>query len=87
MLSALKGRVTYIPGNHDMGVTQRDLDFLVSREGYRIQVRDEEAYFPLAPDRRLACSHGHRWTMFNAPDLSTPLAPLPPSYPPLEPTR
>ncbi|MFZ3007341.1 MAG: metallophosphoesterase [Phenylobacterium sp.] len=77
VLSALKGRVTYIPGNHDMGVTQRDVDFLVSREGYKIQVRDEEAYFPLAPDRRLACSHGHRWTMFNAPDLSTPLAPLP----------
>ena len=77
VLSALKGRVTYVPGNHDMGVTQRDLDFLVSREGWRIQVRDEEAYFPLAPDRRLACSHGHRWTMFNAPDLSTPLAPLP----------
>ena len=27
VLSALKGRVTYIPGNHDMGVTQRDVDF------------------------------------------------------------
>lgn len=76
-LSALKGRVTYVPGNHDMGITQRDLDLVVSREGWRVQLRDEEVYFPLGADRRLACSHGHRWTMFNAPDLATPLAPIP----------
>ena len=75
-VKALDGRVSYVRGNHDMEVTQKDLDSL-GPYGRRITLRGGDVHFPLGADRRLACAHGHAFTLFNAPDASTPLAPLP----------
>jgi UDP-2,3-diacylglucosamine pyrophosphatase LpxH len=72
-VTALGGRVSYVPGNHDMGITQAGVDLLAPG----IRLRAETGHFPLREDRRLLCAHGHRHTLFNAPDLDTKLAPLP----------
>jgi len=76
-LGALEGRVSYVRGNHDMTITQDDLDGVTNSQRYRIKLQDGDTYFPLGSDRRILCGHGHRWTMFNAPDTTTRLAPLP----------
>jgi len=76
VLDALDGRVTYVPGNHDMTITQADLDQIGNRR-HQIRLHTEENYFPLGTDRRILMAHGHRWTMFNCPDAATRLAPLP----------
>lgn len=75
-LVALQGRVSYVRGNHDMTITQADLDSVASSPD-RVTLRDTDGYFPLGTDRRVMCGHGHQWTMFNAPDQTTRLAPLP----------
>jgi UDP-2,3-diacylglucosamine pyrophosphatase LpxH len=77
VLMALDGRVSYVAGNHDMGITQADLDALQAPGGRGITLRTGDVYLPAAAGGRLACAHGHKWTMFNAPDASTRLAPLP----------
>ena len=71
---ALNGRVTYIPGNHDMTITQADLNSAGLRP---IKLIATDAYFPLGADQRILCAHGHHGTMFNAPDATTRLAPIP----------
>jgi UDP-2,3-diacylglucosamine pyrophosphatase LpxH len=71
---ALNGRVTYIPGNHDMTITQADLNGAGLRQ---IKLIATDAYFPLGADRSILCAHGHHGTMFNAPDTTTRLAPIP----------
>jgi UDP-2,3-diacylglucosamine pyrophosphatase LpxH len=75
-LIALQGRVSYVPGNHDMSITQADLDSIAATRRYRIKLQTAGFYFP-AGDQRILCGHGHNWTMFNAPDMTTRLAPLP----------
>lgn len=75
-LLALKGRITYVPGNHDMAIAQSDLD-RVSVPPYRINLQRTDAYFPSGSGGRILCAHGNAWTMFNAPDPTTRLAPLP----------
>ncbi len=75
-LTALQGRVTYVPGNHDMTITQADLN-QIQNPRYKIRLHTDENYFPGGNDRRLLMAHGHRWTMFNAPDRGSRLAPLP----------
>jgi UDP-2,3-diacylglucosamine pyrophosphatase LpxH len=76
-LVALQGRVSYVPGNHDMSITQADLDSIAATRRYRISLQTDGAYFPAGTDRKILCGHGHHWTMFNAPDMTTRLAPLP----------
>ena len=76
VLTALRGRVTYVPGNHDMTITQADLN-QIQNPRYGIKLHTDENYFPGDSDRRLLMAHGNRWSMFNAPDHSTRLAPLP----------
>jgi UDP-2,3-diacylglucosamine pyrophosphatase LpxH len=76
-VKALQGRVSYVPGNHDMSITQADLDSLPLARGNRINLHGGEVYLPAAGGGRLLMAHGNRWTMFNAPDLATRLAPLP----------
>jgi UDP-2,3-diacylglucosamine pyrophosphatase LpxH len=85
-LDALGGAVTYVPGNHDMGITDADLA-IVARPGssHRISVVDELPHYPLrrtdgTVDTRLALAHGHHFTLFNAPDVDSPWAPLPLGY-------
>jgi hypothetical protein len=86
VLDALGGAVTYVPGNHDMGITTADLAG-VARPGspHRIGVVDELPHYPLrrpdgTVDTRLAMAHGHHFTLFNAPDVDGPWAPLPLGY-------
>jgi len=76
VLVALDGRVSYVAGNHDMSITQADLDTLAAGSR-RITLRTGDVYLPAAAQGRLACAHGHKWTMFNAPDARTRIAPLP----------
>ena len=78
VLTALGGRVTYVVGNHDMSLTQADLDFIQNPNGYKVRLHPGDVYFPLGNgDRRIACAHGHTWTLFNAPDPTTKHAPMP----------
>jgi UDP-2,3-diacylglucosamine pyrophosphatase LpxH len=72
VLNALGGKVSYLHGNHDIDLTQAELDLIVSPQGYKITLRDD-IYYPLAPDRRILCTHGHHFTIFNAPDRLTRL--------------
>jgi hypothetical protein len=60
-----------------MSITQPDLDLIPAQRGYRIALHTGENYFPAGGNGRLLMAHGNRWTMFNAPDDTTRLAPLP----------
>lgn len=78
VLTALGGRVTYVAGNHDMSMTQADLDLISNPNNYKIRLHPSDVYFPLGNrDSRIACAHGHSWTLFNAADRTTKHAPIP----------
>jgi UDP-2,3-diacylglucosamine pyrophosphatase LpxH len=83
VLTALDGKVTYVRGNHDMTITQEDLDKIQNSKGYKVQLAPEDIYYPLGnSNKKIACTHGHIYTMFNAPYMpasgaSNPIAPLP----------
>lgn len=72
VLDALGGAVTYLPGNHDIQITDKDVAQIVSSDGHSL--RFSPASLRIGDIEVL---HGHQFTLFNAPDLSTPLAPLP----------
>lgn len=76
VLDAVGGRVTYVPGNHDMGVTAADVSTIVSAGGHRMQFAPE-IYFPLGADQSIALAHGNEFTMFNAPDPHSQWGTLP----------
>jgi UDP-2,3-diacylglucosamine pyrophosphatase LpxH len=70
--AALDGAVSYVPGNHDMGLTHDDVALLAG-----VRLVDAVPYEP-APGVLLA--HGHHDTLFNAPAAHGPWAPLPLGY-------
>ncbi|MBD2517356.1 metallophosphoesterase [Nostoc sp. FACHB-973] len=77
-LTALEGRVIYLNGNHDINVTQSDLQQIQNSAGYQIKYyADPIYYFQTAAGKKIAFTHGHTFTLFNAPDTQTPLSPLP----------
>jgi len=77
VLDALGGKVTYLPGNHDMAVTASDVASITSPGGHHVTLVDGP-YFPLgADDHRIVITHGHDYTIFNAPDASSKWSPLP----------
>ncbi|KQW86765.1 metallophosphoesterase [Brevundimonas sp. Root1279] len=76
VMDALDGAVTYMPGNHDMGVTAAEVATIVSAGGHAMRFADS-VYYPMGPDQRVALAHGNAYTMFNAEDPSTPWGPLP----------
>jgi UDP-2,3-diacylglucosamine pyrophosphatase LpxH len=80
VLDALDGAVSYVPGNHDLGVTAADVGLIASRSGHRVRLVDHVPYFPLGDDRRIALAHGHHFTLFNAPHLHNDRAPTPVGY-------
>ncbi len=82
VLDAVDGGVTYVPGNHDQGVTRRQVATLRSRaSGRKVRLVEAVPYLPLGPgDPRVALAHGHHFTLFNAPHQSNPWAPLPFGY-------
>lgn len=77
VLDALDGAVTYVPGNHDMGVTGDDVALVASPGGHRLRLHDGVPYVPASG---IAMAHGHHFTLFNAPATRAPWAPLPVGY-------
>ncbi|WP_426573400.1 metallophosphoesterase [Aquihabitans sp. McL0605] len=77
VLDALDGRVAYVPGNHDQGITADEVASIRSRGGHHVRLVEEVPYSP-APG--LALAHGHHDTLFNAPTTTGPWAPLPLGY-------
>ncbi|KAF3884552.1 MULTISPECIES: metallophosphoesterase [Nostocales] len=79
VLTALEGNVTYVRGNHDMTITQDDLDKIQNPKGYKIKLSPGDIYYPIAENKKIVCTHGHIYTMFNAPynNANNPIAPLP----------
>jgi UDP-2,3-diacylglucosamine pyrophosphatase LpxH len=75
VLDALGGGVTYVPGNHDMAVTEADVAAIRSPGGHKVAF-SEGAYSP-GGDPRVLLAHGNAYTMFNAPDVTTKWSPLP----------
>jgi UDP-2,3-diacylglucosamine pyrophosphatase LpxH len=75
VVKAFPGQVRMLLGNHDISLTQADVDTLntslggnISR-GERIQLLTGPSYCVTgASGARTVFSHGHHWTMFNAPD-------------------
>ncbi|MFA9377835.1 MAG: substrate-binding domain-containing protein [Lachnotalea sp.] len=78
MLSALNGRVIYLAGDHDINVTQSDLNHIISAEGYTLKYH-AGAYIPTY-DTRIKFIHGHEYTLINAPCFASKIAPLPIGY-------
>ena len=77
VLDALDGKVTYLPGNHDMAITAADVSSITSPGGHHVTLVDGP-YLPLgADDHRIVITHGHDYTIFNAPDPASKWSPLP----------
>lgn len=77
-VAALEGRVTYVPGNHDMAITAADLARFADGAGRPIQLTTGPIYEPPAGRGKIGCAHGHMYSMFNAPDFSSdPMRGLP----------
>ncbi|CAI5477511.1 unnamed protein product [Closterium sp. Yama58-4] len=75
VLDALGGRVTFIPGNHDMHLTADDVAQIRSPGGHYVKFA-ARSYSP-GGDTCVVMAHGHEAAMFNAPDKSSKWAPLP----------
>lgn len=69
-------RVTFLLGNHDGTLTQADLAALQSAVG-PIELVDSVHVLTGTSGARTVFSHGHYWTMFNAPDNTSPWDTLP----------
>ncbi|MCU1496895.1 MAG: hypothetical protein JWM47_848 [Acidimicrobiales bacterium] len=80
VLDALDGAVTYLRGNHDMTVTEAEVATITSPGGHHVRLVTDGPYFPLGADARLVMTHGHDFTLFNAPHPGNPWAPLPVGY-------
>jgi UDP-2,3-diacylglucosamine pyrophosphatase LpxH len=76
-LDALDGAVTYVPGNHDQGITEAEVASIRSPGGHHVRLVEDVPYLPVPG---LAMAHGHHDTLFNAPATSGPFAPLPLGY-------
>lgn len=63
VMDALGGNVIYLHGNHDMNISQADLD-LIPTGSKKIQLVDDI----VVSHDSLLYTHGHLFTMFNAPD-------------------
>ena len=89
-----KIKVTYIPGNHDMGLKAEHID--IAMPGVN-QARDSEEKYGVGtyhPDGypQIAIEHGHRYDFFNAitpnaNESEAPGATIPPGSPVLQPIR
>ncbi|MFM6099638.1 MAG: metallophosphoesterase [Dolichospermum sp.] len=81
VLTALEGRVTYVNGNHDMNVTQDDLRQIKNSSNYQIKYCQDPIYYvKTAGGKKIAFTHGHIFTIFNAPYLNSDIKPLPVGY-------
>lgn len=69
-------KVTFLLGNHDGTLTQADITTLQNAVG-PIELVDPVHVLTGTSGARTAFSHGHYWTMFNAPDNTSPWDTLP----------
>lgn len=68
-VQARGGAVTFVRGNHDASLTHDDINALAGGE---ITLGDHVLTLTdSAGKRKTTLSHGHLWTMFNAPDLTS----------------
>lgn len=78
---ALDGNVTYVNGNHDIDVTKDDWDRGQKSSGYQVKYCPDPIYYvQTGKGQKIAFTHGHTFTLFNAPDHSTPISPIPVGY-------
>jgi UDP-2,3-diacylglucosamine pyrophosphatase LpxH len=66
LAATMPERVTYMPGNHDMALTAEALS---AKIGQPIRSVKGPIYTPAAGKGQVACTHGHIYSIFNAPDL------------------
>lgn len=86
VLEKLRGNVYYVRGNHDITTTEDDLKKIKSKDGkYHVQFPPPLKHPEQGPilDHRdvyvkdgVVYTHGHLFTMFNAPDLSGKQIPM-----------
>ena len=76
-VAALPGGVSLLLGNHDGTLTPADVATLSASVGGEIRQVDPVHVLTGAGGARTVFSHGHLWTMFNAPDETTRFDPLP----------
>jgi metallophosphoesterase superfamily enzyme len=62
VLTALNGNVTYLRGNHDITTTENDIN-QIGNQGQNIKFFPKDIYIK----DRVIYTHGHLFTMFNAP--------------------
>lgn len=67
-LTALDGRVSYVGGNHDMAVGAAEVAQVRDAQGRTLRLVTDFPYLPALGEGRIACAHGHQFSMFNAPD-------------------
>lgn len=77
-LNTLKGRMVFIPGDHDMNIVKADLNKLRSKDGYVMKYH-YGAYIPIY-DTHMQFMHGHECTIINAPYFVSHISPLPLGY-------
>lgn len=83
VIDALEGNVSYVHGNHDMTVTQSDLNYIYTASGHSIKVKADPFYFaPGVCSTEIVCTHGHIFSMLCAPDFESAnlINPLPLGY-------
>jgi hypothetical protein len=76
-VEALPGGVSLLLGNHDGTLTTADITTLSASVGGEIRQADPVHVLTGNSGARTVFSHGHLWTMFNAPDETTQFKPLP----------
>ena len=67
VVTALKGKVSYVRGNHDINVTQKDLDAIPYSNKNNWRVTKKNNIYKI---NGCLFTHGHLSTIFNAPDPS-----------------
>ena len=82
-----KIKVTYLPGNHDMGITPENVDMAMPGVNQARDSKDKSAVGTYYPDGypQIAIEHGHRYDFFclvtpNANEGDAPGAIFPPGY-------
>jgi predicted phosphodiesterase len=72
LLDAKDGAVTYVEGNHDFGVTAADVATIKSPKGHAVRFAGSEYRVAGHGNQGIVFTHGHLYTLFNAPDPTTP---------------
>lgn len=77
-IRANNGSVTLMPGNHDITLTATDAGKLSNAIGVNVAFNEAETLRLVGQSgKKTYFMHGHYYTMFNAPDRTTRLAPMP----------